>query len=158
MKKTIATLALLLCATIAAVAQQQTDFASKFLKQYEGTAQLNCQTIGPDMMEMLLSMKGTQLSDSQRQQLRKVKTMRLVQGPATYSATSYYDEAINLLTNSNGRFEELTEADGGKIYARRNDGTIVELVLAAEMKNHFILVDITGTIDEDAINQLLKNI
>lgn len=139
------------------------DFASKFMEQCEEKEELRCQTIGPKMMERLMSMPETETEDKDETDtgyfLSKLKSARIV--TAERHGEAYFDRARLLLEKNRNRFVPLTEAASGKntpIYVRRHDDLIKELVMLNFNRADGVLtiINFTGDMDDNFIRQLSK--
>lgn len=139
------------------------DFASKFMEQCEEKDGLQCQTIGPKMMERLMSMPETEAGDEDETDtgyfLSKLKSARIV--TAGKNGESYFDRASQLLDKNRNRFMPLTETAQGKnnrIFVRRHDDRIKELVMLNLNRTDGVLtiINFTGDMDDSFIRLLSK--
>ncbi len=139
------------------------DFASKFMEVCEEKEELKCQTIGPKMMERLMSMPDTEEGDDNDYDtgyfLSKLKSARIV--TAERHGEGYFDRAKSLLDKNRNRFVPLGETPEGKnsrIFVRRHDDRIKELVMLNLNRNDGVLtiINFTGDMDDSFIRQLSK--
>lgn len=140
------------------------DFASKFMEQCEGKEDVRCQTIGPKMMERLMSMPETTESEDKDDTdtgyfLSKLKSARII--TAERHGETYFDQARLLLEKNRNRFVPLTEAASGKnnpIFVRRHDDLIKELVMLNfnQADGVLTIINFTGDMDGSFIRQLSK--
>lgn len=149
----------IIMATMTAMAQRGQDFASRFMQQYKEDGSVKCITVSPKMMEQLMAMEGSDRNDSLMQAIAKLKSMRIVQTES--DGEPYYQQAETLLKKNAKRFEYVknfrTERAEGAFYQRKKtDDKVVELVMVglSKIDNRFVLVNLTGDIDEEFIELL----
>lgn len=142
------------------MAQQGQDFASRFMQQCHQDS-VECITISPKMMEQMVAKRGELFNDTLIQAISKLKGVRIVQADA--NGSSYYQRAEALLKKNARRFNYLktfrTDRFTGVFYNRQlRNGKVVELVMAGETLkgNKFVLINLTGDIDDEFIEILLK--
>lgn len=153
-------LLILSMAVFSAVAQRGQDFASRFMQQCHKDS-VECITISPKMMEQMASMGGDYCNDTLMQAISKLKGVRILQ--ANVNGNSYYQRAEALLKKNAHRFNYVknyrTDRFTGVFYNRQaRNGKVVELVMAGETLkgNKFVLINLTGDIDEEFVEILLK--
>jgi len=162
MRRVLSTLALLVCC-IAATAQRGLDFASKYLQEQEGDSTLQCITVGPKMMEQIIKMANTDGKyDNLKPVIEKLKSARMV--TTSSEPEQHYQQAEALLKQHAGRFSHQSDFDKGRMrgafYTRQDrGGNTVELVMLAQQQptGAFIVVNITGDIDEDFIELITQS-
>jgi len=149
-------IALLLTATLAATAQQQIDFAEKFLSVCRDDTTVHCVTVSPRMMLQMMRHAGEGRSEQTLAAVSKLKSMRIVTATA-----DHYDSALELLSSHRRRFTEQhswhTDSIEGSMFTRKNRrGETVELVMLkrTEQPAEMMIVCLTGSIDEDFMRSL----
>ena len=142
-----------------AMGQRGQDFASRFMQQCKEDSSVKCITVSPKMMEQVMAMEGTDRNDSLMQAIAKLKSMRIVQTNA--DGEPYYQQAEELLKKNARRFEFIktfrTERAEGVFYQRKKgDDKVVELVMVclSKLDHRFVLVNLTGDIDEEFVELL----
>ena len=159
--KRVLCLLVIFMATITAMAQRGQDFASRFMQECKNDSAVNCITVSPKMMEQLMAMEGNNRNDSLMQAIAKLKSMRIVQ--ADKSGENYYHQAEALLKKNAKRFEHVknfrTERAEGFFYQRKKgDDKVVELVMVclSRTDNRYVLINLTGDIDEEFVEILSR--
>lgn len=156
MKKLLSTL-LLAFVCIAATAQKEEDFASRYMTLYgEGTS-LSCATVSPSMIERMMQLPAEEDNASIKQVLSHLKSIRVVTA-ANPEETPRLHEQAEALAKKNARRYKPYANDGNKsVYMRRRGELILEIVLiASHPEGTFSIVNLTGNMDDDFISQLLK--
>ncbi|MBR1889614.1 MAG: DUF4252 domain-containing protein [Alloprevotella sp.] len=156
MKRALFSLAFILCTVLSLSAQTEKDFSSRFLEQEGVSAEVNCQTIGPDMIAQLASSYATQLSNEEVAQLKNIKSMRVVRSISTTKVDELFHDALSLLQQDKGRYYEILSYGEKKLFGRKKNKTIVELILLVREDGFFNLVNLTGTYDEQTLKQLIS--
>ncbi len=147
-------LPLLLCAQTKKADQ---DFASRFMSLYAERYQLQCRTVSPTMVERVLHLQSVENDTQLKQLLAQVKTMRIL----GTSNTTQSGELIRLVATlgeaNQRRYTSETLADGTLVLLRRRRKSIVEIVVAfADKSRPFQLINVTGTMDADFLDQILS--
>jgi len=161
MRRVLYLLALLLCCTTAS-AQRSLDFASKYMQEQAGDSTLQCITVGPKMIEQIIKVSGdSRKFESLKPALEKLKSARMI--TTDDQPEQHYQQAEALLKQHSSRFAHQTDFDKGRMrgafYTRQDrDGNTVELVMLAQQQpsGAFIVVNITGDIDEEFIEQITQ--
>lgn len=161
MKRVICLLTVLLMA-VAGFAQKGQDFASKFMERCDDDTAVHCITISPKMMEQLTKQPDANRNEHIAQAIQKLKSARII--TANVHGEGYYQLAEKLLKKNPQRFKHNQNYHNshayGTFYTRKtSDGNTVELImLHADTKTKsLVIVNLTGDIDNDFINSLLKN-
>lgn len=161
MKRVLCLLVIIIMALPGAMAQRGQDFASRFVQQCGEDTTVKCITVSPKMMEQLVTMGGENRNDTLMQAMAKLRSARIVQ--ADTNGDYYYQKAEALLKKNPGRFKFVknfrTEHSEGVFYNRqKRSGKVVEMVMVCESKENerFVLVNLTGDIDEEFIEILSR--
>lgn len=157
MKKVLLLLAITLCSATAQ-AQNEQDFAARYMQLYsEGTA-LVCTTVSPTMMEKLLQLPAEGEADEEMKSvLAQLKSIRVVTDTAATEAALLFEKAEQLVQENAERYEPLFEQEDKNVYVRRRGDYIVELVFFAKKEEGpFRIVNLTGNMEEGFIGRLLK--
>lgn len=160
--KRVLSLLIISLITVAGFAQRGQDFASKFMQQYNADSILQCVTVSPKMMEQLVKSQNTGHNEHIIQAIAKLKSARII--TATEHEEDYYQMAEGLLKRNAKRFKAkrgFHNTQGyGIFYTRQSKGKTTELIMlyANKKNNKFVIINLTGNIDEEFINSLSKNI
>lgn len=143
----------------AVFAQHAPDFAEKFMSIHKADSTLKCITVSPKMMEQLVKSYDDVKPENIVQAIAKLKSARIVTGHA-----ENYRLAEELLQRNSQRFKAQqayqTEVHRGAFYIRKDkNGDTVEFVMICEepQRNKFIIVNLTGDIDEEFLCFLYNN-
>lgn len=147
---------LLICwiACISAVASAQ-DFASRFMAEHNRDTNLTCISISPKMMREIMK-ADIEKDDGILDIISNLKSMQML--TSQVKGRKYYKEALDILERNSNRFEPfLSLEDDGENYqimVRKKEKKIIELVMLANEKNDFVVVNFTGKMDDGFINKL----
>lgn len=155
---------LLVCLTMPLCMSAQTaqDFASRFMDDNAGDKNLECVTVGPKMLREITKMaKENDDSQDMMSFFSNINSVRIINSGS--SAEEYRKEALELLESSGKRYtkygkDDSSEDYGDCVWVRRRSDKIVELVYVSMAKEkEFMVLDITGQLDEDFVDSLLNN-
>lgn len=140
--------------TLTASAQKEEDFASRYMTLYAQGTSLECTTLSPDMMELILglpSVEGNGLAKELLSQLKSIRVVKIRQRPKLPNSsdwrTAWRKKCQTLQTFCRGGRQT-------DVYptARRK---IVEIVMFMH-NGHFQMLNVTGNISESFLQQVLK--
>jgi len=143
-----------LFATVAA-AQSESDFAQTYMKLYAADAHLTCNTIGPSMIQQMLTLDEVENNQEALAALKKIKSLRIVGQPDGKVSEAAFDKALKLLQANDERYKLYEEYDEKSLYVRKKGNVFVELVLLLK-EQPTLLIDITGTMTEKFVADLMK--
>ena len=155
---------LLVCLTMPLCMSVQTaqDFASRFMEDNLDDKNLECVTVGPKMLREITKMaKENDDSQDMMSFFSNINSVRIINSGS--SAEEYRKEALELLESSGKRYtkygkDDSSEDYGDCVWVRRRSDKIVELVYVSMVKEkEFMVLDITGQLDEDFVDSLLNN-
>lgn len=159
MRRALCLLVIMLVA-VAANAQHNQDFASKFMKMNKADSTIRCVTVSPKMMMTLQGNTDENHTAGMRQAVSKLKSARIVT-----AADSYFDVAVELLRQNANRFSLERDFRNGEqhwaFYKRASKrGNIVELIMlqADSNKRQLTIVNLTGNLDDDFIRSLTQDV
>lgn len=156
MRKVITLTLLVWLIAIAAQAQRQQDFASRFMSLYGEEAALSCHTVSPDMMGRIVPLTHDSLP-ALRQVLSQIKSIRVVIPTAETADTELVDKARQLAIDNARRYKLYAETDDRSVYLRKRGKYVVEVVMiAGNQPSGFAVVSITGNMTEDFFSELMK--
>lgn len=136
-------------------AQNELDFATKFLQIHAADSlQLQCSTVSPTMMERILDLKAVEESKDTRNLLEHIKTIQIVVAPDTTLACKFYEDAMDLAQKNTKRYRKFANDDRRSIFMRKHDDLILEIVLLSKLNNTFSIVSVTGNMDMDFLHEL----
>ncbi len=152
----LCTLVLLLSCTIAAMAQREQDFSSRFVSIYSDDHELTCKTISPQMIERILSLKEVAENKQTHQLVSQIKTIRILQGGEdAQEAKTLYDNALALAARNNQRYDLYHEGEDVNIYTRHHTKKLVEIVVIRLIEDEaFHMLNLTGDMSADFVNQI----
>lgn len=156
MKRIVALTLLVWLTAIAAQAQRQQDFASRFMSLYGEEAALSCHTVSPDMMGRIVPLTHDSLP-ALRQVLSQIKSIRVVLPTAETADAELVDKARQLALDNARRYKLYAETDDRSIYLRKRGKYVVEVVMIAGIQpSGLAVVSITGNMTEDFFSELMK--
>ena len=151
-------LCLLLAAffSLAAFAQKEQDFASRYMDLYGEKDGLECITVSPLMMQQL--MRPTFIGENKdlKEVLSQIKSIQMLKCQSSQESPSLYKKAIKLVEENHERYQKYSEGKVQKIYVRRRGKTIVEMILFVDIEKMFLLIDLTGEMNEDFLDHVKK--
>lgn len=161
MRRLVTLLLVCLAMPLCMSAQTAQDFASRFMEDNLDDKNLECVTVGPKMLREIMKLAKEYDKQDVMSFLSKIKSVRIINGDSL--AGEYRKKALALLENSGKRYARY-EKDGSDedygdcVWVRKRDDKIVELVYVSMAKEkEFMVLDITGQLDEDFVDSLLNN-
>lgn len=162
MRRLVTLLLACLAMPVCMYAQTMQDFASRFMDDNAGDKNLECVTVGPKMLREITKMaKENDDSQDMMSFFSNINSVRIINSGS--SAEEYRKEALELLESSGKRYTKYGKGDssedyGDCVWVRRRSDKIVELVYVSMAKEkEFMVLDITGQLDEDFVDSLLNN-
>lgn len=162
MRRLVTLLLVCLAMPVCMYAQTMQDFASRFMDDNAGDKNLECVTVGPKMLREITKMaKENDDSQDMMSFFSNINSVRIINSGS--SAEEYRKEALELLESSGKRYTKYGKGDssedyGDCVWVRRRSDKIVELVYVSMAKEkEFMVLDITGQLDEDFVDSLLNN-
>lgn len=159
--KKILSLLMTAIASVSMTAQNSQDFASKFMQQCDEDTAVQCITVSPKMMEKLTKQADANRNENMAQAIQKLKSARIV--TASVHGDEYYRKAEELLEKNRQRFSRNKDfrngSAHGSFYTRKTrSGDTVELIMLQtdSVKGNAVIVNLTGDIDNDFVNNLTK--
>lgn len=142
---------------LSAWSQNEQDFASRFMALYAQGTSLQCTTVSPLMLEKMMQLPDVEENAHTRQVLSQLKSIRMVVNSASHETSSLYNKASRLAQRNNKRYKPYAQRQGKQLFVRRRGKYIVEMVLFMKHDHHFKLINLTGNMTDDFLNQLLNN-
>lgn len=162
MRRLVTLLLVCLAMPLCMSAQTAQDFASRFMEDNADDKNLECVTVGPKMLREITKMaKENDDSQDMMSFFSNINSVRIINSGS--SAEEYRKEALELLESSGKRYTKYgkdysSEDYGDCVWVRRRSDKIVELVYVSMAKEkEFMVLDITGQLDEDFVDSLLNN-
>ena len=146
--KTVLTLWLLATA-LCLNAQNERDFAAHFIEKAEQN-ELDVKTISPQMMERILDLQETQKNDTLKTLVKQLKSIRVV--TAKQNEEKLFDTVEELAKRNSKRYKTKNITPHRLMLTRLRHKQIVEIVLATKENEHFMLIDLTGNMNDEFIN------
>gem|GEM_PF-2078524 len=139
---------------LVAAAQSESDFAQTYMRIYAADGQLTCNTIGPSMIQQMLTLDEVEADKEATAALKKIKSLRIVGKPDGKVGEADFDNALKLLQANDERYKLYEEYDEKCLYVRKKGDVFVELVLLLK-ENPTLLIDITGNMTEKFVGDLM---
>lgn len=155
MKKFFLTLLAVLLPLLA-MAQKEQDFSSRFMTLYGSNYEISSTTVSPLMMERMMQLPKVEENEQMRQVLSQLKSIRLLASEKSSDAPHLFANAKELAKSNPSRYKLYAEETGKCLYTRRRGKTIVEVVLFMEQDASFSLINLTGNMDEQFLDKVMK--
>lgn len=155
-KHFIGVLIAFLCSLTTSWAQNEQDFASRYMMLYGRGTSMECTTISPLMLERMMQLPDVEGNNQTRAILSQLKSIRMAHNVKQSETTALYNKAIKLAHRNSARYKVYAERANKRLYVRRRGKYIVEMVLLLKANRQFQLINLTGNMTEDFLNQLLK--
>lgn len=142
--------------TLAAAAQKEEDFASRYMALFGDKRCLTCKTISPKMMERIMRLDTVDGDATARAVIAQLRGIRILTAEDDDNARQLFEEAEELARRNRRRYVLHSRCDNQVVYVRRRGRMLVELVaLRLKDNRHFSLLDFTGNMSENIIEQIL---
>ena len=155
MRRLILTILATLCAWMA-WAQNEQDFASRFMQLYGRGASISNTTVSPMMMQRMMQLPDVEENEQTRQILSQLKSITMLQCMDAGDTSRLYAHARELAQRNPNRYKLYAKETGKRLYVRHRGTLIVELVLFMEQGNNFCLINLTGNMTERFLQQVLR--
>lgn len=142
--------------SLTAWAQNEQDFASRYMALYANGTSLQCTTVSPLMLEKMMQLPNVEENAHTRQVLSQLKSIRMVANSTSHETQELYNKATHLAQRNNRRYKPYAQRHDKQLYVRRRGKYIVEMVLFMKHDHHFKLINLTGNMTDDFLNQLLN--
>jgi len=137
------------------------DFVSKFMLENKQDTLLHCISISPKMWEEVLK---TDMENEKQEEMRHImtnlKSMQIVSSKA--KGNFYFNKAEKMVKKNGNRFEPFLSFDDRqencRIMVRKKEGKIIELVMLSYKDNRFQVINFTGNMNDEFIDNLAKTI
>ena len=154
MKRILIFVTLLLVST-SIFAQEEQDFASKFMEingdSYKG---LTCNTVSPYMMERIMKLDTLEDNSEIRNVLSHLKSIQIVEAKGHIVGDSLFYRATQLVEQNKRRYKLYANDDERLIYLRTRNKIIVEMVFIGNFDETFSIVNLTGNMDKSFLKEL----
>lgn len=156
MKSILLTVLLALLSTATTSAQKEQDFASRFMALCGDSTSLVCTTISPSMTEQMLSLPSVEENEQVKEVLSQLKSIRMAINEDESETDELFDQAVALARKNVRRYKAQIEEETKKLYVRERNELVIEMVLLMKQENIFYLIDLTGNMTEDFLEQVLQ--
>lgn len=156
--KLLRILGLLLTLTICSTsvqAQNEQDFASRYMSLYAKGTSLKCTTVSPLMLEKMMDLPDVKSDEQKKALLSQLKSIRLVNNTAKGETQKLYNNAQQLAKHNAARYKLYAQRQSKRLYVRRKDGLIVEMVLFMKHNSMLRLINLTGNMTDEFIKQVM---
>ena len=140
--------------TMAARGQKEQDFASRYMALYAKGSSLECTTVSPLMMDKLLKLPSVEEYSTTKKVLAQIKSIRMITNANPAETALLYDNALKLARQNPKRYRLQAEEKEKKIYVRHRGKLIVEIVLLMKNDTRLNLINLTGNMNENFLQQL----
>ena len=106
------------------------------------------------MMERLLKLPKVEGDSTTKQVLSQLKSIRLAISPNPAETETLYANALQLAKQNPKRYKLYAEEEGKKLYTRSRGQVIVEIVLFMKHEQQFSLINLTGNMNRQILEQL----
>lgn len=139
---------------VAAWGQKEQDFASRYMALYAKGSSLECTTVSPLMMDKLLKLPSVEEDSTTKKVLAQLKSIRMITNANPAETALLYDNALKLARQNPKRYQLQAEENEKKIYVRHRGNLIVEIVLLMKNETRLNLINLTGNMNKDFLQQL----
>ena len=139
---------------VAAWGQKEQDFASRYMALYAKGSSLECTTVSPLMMDKLLKLPSVEEYSTTKKVLAQIKSIRMITNANPAETALLYDNALKLARQNPKRYRLQAEEEEKKIYVRHRGKLIVEIVLLMKNDTRLNLINLTGNMNENFLQQL----
>lgn len=143
------------CFSFSIQAQNEQDFASRYMSLYGNGTSLKCTTVSPLMLEKMMDLPDVKSNEQKKTLLSQLKSIRLVNNTIKGETQSLYNSAQQLVTHNAARYKLYAQHQSKRLYVRRKDGLIVEMVLFMKHNRMFRLINLTGNMTEEFIAKVI---
>lgn len=155
--KYIWTLILLIASCSTAFAQKEQDFATKFMNIYGNSYKhITCDIVSPSMMQRIMQLDTLNGNSEIRNVLSQLKSIQIVNALGSPAKDSLFVKAQELAKQNEKRYKLYTNDSVRHIYLRKRNNIIVEMVFIAKKNNRFSLINLTGNMNKDFLEELTK--
>lgn len=151
MKNLIITLVFAIGAAFTAQAQNERDFATLFAEA-EKTATFEVRTIGPQMLQRMLSLTQVEENETLATMLRQLRSLRVAM--ASENTEQLFGSANQFAKQNAARYQLHSATDERSVYTRSRKGMIVEVVVLMQQPEKFFIFDLTGKMQPEFIEQM----
>lgn len=149
-------LLLIAICSLNAQAQNEQDFASRYMSLYAKGTSLKCTTVSPLMLEKMMSLPDVKSDDQKKTLLSQLKSIRMVDNTVKSETQRLYTNAQQLAKHNGVRYKLYAQRQSKRLFVRRKDGLIVEMVLFMKYDSHFRLINLTGNMTDEFIKQVMN--
>ena len=155
MRQILLTLLLVVGCPIAALAQQERDFASQYMRLYnDENASLTCNTVSPLMMQRILQLDEVENDQETRGLISQIKSIQILTAKDQTAYAQHFEQAKELADSNSKRYQLYRANNLSAIYFRQKKKVIVEIVFISQQRHTFNIISITGNMTQDFIKQL----
>lgn len=149
-------LLLIAICSLNAQAQNEQDFASRYMSLYAKGTSLKCTTVSPLMLEKMMSLPDVKSDDQKKTLLSQLKSIRMVDNTVKSETQRLYTNAQQLANHNGVRYKLYAQRQSKRLFVRRKDGLIVEMVLFMKYDSYFRLINLTGNMTDEFIKQVMN--
>lgn len=155
MRRTFCTLIAALF-TLTVWAQEQQDFATRFMDLYGEGSSIERMTISPQMLERVMRLPEMEENSEEKEILSQLKSIQMLTNADSAETKTLYGEAVQLAQHNAQRYKLRADADDKKLYIRERGEVIVEMVLLMRDEQSFLLINFTGNMTDKFLEQVFQ--
>ena len=145
-----------LCSLVSMMAQNEQDFASRYMSLYAKGTSLECTTVSPLMLEKMMNLPDVKNDSQMKEVLSQLKSIRMVDNTNEKETWQLYNNALRLAQHNSARYKRYAQRQSKRLFVRRKGGYIVEMVLFMKHNRRFKLINLTGNMTDEFLKQLLN--
>ena len=142
-----------MCSVVSMMAQNEQDFASKYMSLYAKGTSLQCTTVSPLMLDKMMNLPDVKSDNQMKEVLSQLKSIRVVDNTNTKETWQLYNNALRLAQHNSARYKRYAQRQSKRLFVRRKGGFIVEMVLFMKHNEHFKLINLTGNMTDEFLKQ-----
>ena len=155
MRQILLTLLLVVGYPLAVMAQQESDFATQYMRLYnDEKGSLTCNTVSPLMMQRILQLDEVEKDQETLQLISQLKSIQILTAKDPTAYTHHFEQAKELAERNNKRYRPYRSNNLSAIYFRQKKKVIVEIVYISQQRHSFSIISLTGNMTQDFIDKL----
>ena len=140
---------------LAALAQQECDFASQYMRLYNDEAgSLSCNTVSPLMMQRILQLDEIENNQEAQDIISQLKSIQILTTKDPTAYAQHFEQAKDLADRNSKRYRPYRSNNHSAIYFRQKKKVIVEIVYISQQRHSFSIISLTGNMTQDFIKKL----
>ena len=155
MRQILLTLLLVVGFPFSALAQQERDFASQYMRLYnDDESSLTCNTISPLMMQRILKLDEVENNQEVQDIISQLKSIQILTAKDPTAYEQHFEQAKELADRNSKRYQPYRSNNLSAIYFRQKKKVIVEIVFISQQRHSFSIISLTGNMTQGFIEKL----